>query len=93
MIEHVESAHLRHHQIENDNVGAVLTLEYVERLLSVKCHRYSEWPLLELDLDDAADVRFIIGNENVFFVVALAARHSATLENGRNCLSMPPHVI
>src|SRR5207248_10914297 len=53
MIEHIESAHLRHHQIENNEVGSVLALEYIERLLSVECERYSERSLLELDLDDS----------------------------------------
>ena len=54
-----------HHEVENNKVGSVLPLENIEGFLAIKCKRNPEWALLQLDLDDAADMRFVVGNQDV----------------------------
>ena len=63
--EHVETAQMRHHQIEQDEADVGLALEDLERLAAVVRERDAKRALLELHLDDAADVRFVIGDEHV----------------------------
>ena len=63
--EHVEAAEVRHHQIEQDETDVGLALEHLERFASVIRERDAKRSLLELHLDDAADVRLVIGDEHV----------------------------
>ena len=56
---------MRHHQIEQDETDVGLALEDFERFTTVVSERDAKRALLELHLDDAADVRFVIGNEHV----------------------------
>ena len=63
--EHVEPAEVRHHEVEQDEADVGLALEHLERLAAVVGERDAKRALLELHLDDAADVRFVIGDENV----------------------------
>jgi hypothetical protein len=61
-LENIEPAQLRHHQIEEHEVDLLAVVDYVERLLAVVSERYPKWSLLELHLDDAANVGLIIGD-------------------------------
>ena len=63
--ENVEPAHVRHHQVEEHQTYIGFMLEDLKRLAPVVGERYAKRALLELHLDDAADVWFVIGNERV----------------------------
>ena len=78
----------RHHEVEDDEVGALFPLEYLDRFLSVERERDAEGPLLELDLDDAANVSFVIGDKDMALFNRRLAGHPSGLKNRRYRLSM-----
>src|SRR4051812_20984686 len=63
--EHVEPAQLRHHQIEHGEIYPVVAVDEVQSFLAVVRETDPKWTLLELHLDDAADVRLVIGDEHM----------------------------
>jgi hypothetical protein len=88
VVEHIESGQSRHHQVEDDEVGAFFPLEYLDCFLSIECERDSEGSLLELDLDDAANVSFVIGDKDMALFHRRLAGHASGLKNRRYRLSM-----
>ena len=67
--EHVEPAQVRHHEVEQHEADVRLAPQHLERLAAVVGERHPERALLELHLDDASDVRLVIGDERVRSVV------------------------
>ena len=63
--EHLESRDVRHHQVEPDHLQVHFAIQRLERLDAVIRERDPEWALLELHLDDAANVRLIIDHQDV----------------------------
>ena len=63
--QHVETAQVGHHEIEQHEPDVVLAPEHLERLTTVVDEGDPEGPLLELHLDDASDVRLVIGDERM----------------------------
>src|SRR3954454_17283110 len=78
--EHVEAAQMRHHQVEQNEIDTGITSQNVERFAPIISERHPEWALLQLHLDDAADVWLIIGDEDVIrrFGRAAVRDHSQT---------------
>src|SRR5688500_5704452 len=62
--QHVEATELRHHQVEQHEADVGLPGQHVERFATVVRQGDPERTLLELHLDDATDVRLIIGDEH-----------------------------
>ena len=83
--EHIEPAEVRHHEVEQHEVDVRLALQQVDRFLTVVRERDAKRPLLELHLDDAADVRLIIGDQHV----ALLHTRRGPLDQGRHVLAIP----
>jgi hypothetical protein len=63
--QHIQSAQMGHHQIEKDETDVGFALEGLERFTTVVCKRDAKRALLELHFDDAANMRFVIGNQHV----------------------------
>jgi hypothetical protein len=63
--EHIEAAQVRHHEVEEDHLDVGLTPQDLECLTPVVRERDSERALLQLHLDDAADMRLIIRDQSV----------------------------
>src|SRR5512138_2486336 len=78
--QHVEAAQMWHHQIEQDEVDVRISPQDVERFASIISEGHPKWPLLQLHLDDAADVWLVIGHEDVIRRLGRAAvrDHSQT---------------
>jgi pyruvate dehydrogenase E2 component (dihydrolipoamide acetyltransferase) len=51
--------------VEEDEGDVVLAMQGVHRLPAIEGERDAKRPLLELHLDDATDVRFVIGHEHM----------------------------
>src|SRR5690606_20781735 len=57
---------MRHHEVEQHEADALrVAIEHVDRLLSVIHQGYAEGPLLELHLDDSANMRFVVCHEHM----------------------------
>ena len=56
---------MRHHEIEQHETDVGFAFEHLERFATVVGKRDAKRALLELHLDDAADVRFVIGDEHM----------------------------
>jgi hypothetical protein len=80
----IQSAQVRHHQIQQNETDVGLALERVHRFASVIDESDMKWALLELHLDDAADVRFVIGDEHMARRIRVAGRtfHESSDESG-----------
>src|SRR6186713_1333052 len=63
--ENLESRDVRHHQVQPDHLQVWFAIECFERFDAVICERDAEWALLELHLDDTADMRLIIDHQDV----------------------------
>jgi hypothetical protein len=61
----VEAGQVRHHHVEEHQGDVVLAIEHVDRLTAVEGQRDAKRPLLELHLDDAADVGLVIGHQHM----------------------------
>lgn len=75
-VEHVEPGEPRHHQVEHHRANPRVRLERREGLLSVVDERDPERPLGELGLDDATDVRFVVGDEDLNRRLGRGRRHA-----------------
>jgi len=80
--EHVQAAQVWHHEIEQHETDVGLVLERVHRFASVVDERDAKRPLLELHLDDATDVWFIVGDEHVARRAGRRAFHESSDQGG-----------
>lgn len=63
--EDVESTEMRHHQVEENELDVRFSLQRLERFAAVVRESDVKRPLLELHLDDATDMRLVVGDEHV----------------------------
>jgi hypothetical protein len=61
----VESAQVGHHEVEQHQSDISFPTQDLQRLTPVVGECYAEGALLELHLDDAADVRLVIRDEGM----------------------------
>jgi hypothetical protein len=64
-IQHLEPAHQRHHQVEDQQLERRIAFQFGERLGTIVHEGDCERPLLELGLDDPTDVRLVVGDEDM----------------------------
>ena len=56
---------MRHHEVEPDHLHVDFAIECLERLDTVEGERHPERSLLELHLDDAADMWLVVDDQDV----------------------------
>jgi hypothetical protein len=85
----VESAEMRHHEIQDHERDIRLPPQNLERLAAVVGQRHAKRSLLELHLDDAADMWFVVGDEHV--ARRGGADHEVLYESG-DVTTIPPQL-
>ena len=80
--EHVQAAQVRHHQVEQHQADVGFMLQRVHRFAPVINERDAKGALLELHLDDATDVWFIVSDEHVAGRAGRRAFHESLDEGG-----------
>lgn len=74
--EDIESAEVRHHQVEQDEPDVSLALQGLERFAAVICQRDVKRALLELHFDDATNMRLVVCDEHVVRLVGTSHERS-----------------
>jgi hypothetical protein len=62
--EHLEAVHVRHHDVEQDQIDGVVGTKTVESAGAVLADLDGVGRRLQLELDDAADIRLVVHDEN-----------------------------
>ena len=62
---HIETAQLGHHQVEQHQIHRIPVIDECERFFTVVGDAHAKWALLQLHLDDAADMRLVVSDEDV----------------------------
>ena len=70
LTENLESREVGHHDVEQYEVDGFVTLDPVHRRSPIPHQGNVKWRSLEFELNDAADVRLIVGDENPASLVA-----------------------
>jgi len=76
----IETAEVRHHQIEQDEIDVRFALQSFERFSAVIRQCDAKRALLEFHFDDATDMRLVVGDEHV--VRLAGASHERSNQSG-----------